>query len=154
MWQSVMTIAPFGERSRIVLLSTTWARMKGLLGRGRLHRNVGVLLIPCSSVHTVGMRFALDIVFLDRAFNVIKIAADVPPGRLLFCPRAYSVLERASRPDQSIASAHAYAAAIARDACDRVFSGNTSGHSMAEDASSTFSLSVRRGRLSMSNTET
>jgi uncharacterized protein len=53
-----------------------------------------VLLIPrCRSVHTFGMRFPIDVVFLDRHGWPIRINRNVPPGRLITCRRAAAVIE-------------------------------------------------------------
>jgi uncharacterized protein len=52
------------------------------------------LLIPhCRSVHTFGMRFRLDVVFLDENGRVLRVAHDTPPRRLLFSGGAFAVLE-------------------------------------------------------------
>jgi uncharacterized membrane protein (UPF0127 family) len=51
-------------------------------------------LIPgCRSVHTFGMRFALDLVFLDFDLRPVAFREAVPPGRLVFERRAQAVLE-------------------------------------------------------------
>lgn len=39
-------------------------RLKGLLGRSRMAENHGMLIAPCSSIHTFFMRFPIDVVFL------------------------------------------------------------------------------------------
>jgi uncharacterized membrane protein (UPF0127 family) len=52
------------------------------------------LLIPhCRSVHTFGMRFPIDVVFLDETGRVLRVARDLPPRRVLFCRDAFAVLE-------------------------------------------------------------
>jgi uncharacterized protein len=52
------------------------------------------LLIPrCRSVHTFGMRFALDLHFLDGEGAVVERRLAVPPRRLAFCGKARAVLE-------------------------------------------------------------
>jgi uncharacterized protein len=52
------------------------------------------LRIPrTSSVHTFGMRFALDLVWLGRGGKVVRIDRDVPSGRVKLCLRARSVVE-------------------------------------------------------------
>lgn len=52
------------------------------------------MLIPgCRSVHTVGMRFALDLVWLDRAGRVLAIERRVPPNRVRSRRDAAAVLE-------------------------------------------------------------
>ena len=57
------------------------------------------LHIPrCRSVHTFTMRFALDLVWLDAAGEVVRVDRGVRPGRLRFCRGADAVLEQKSRP--------------------------------------------------------
>jgi len=78
-----------------LVVATTWEdRRRGLLDRSRLEPGEGMLLEPCRSVHTVGMKFPIDIVFLDRERRVVGIKAAVKPGSLSnTCLRAYSTLE-------------------------------------------------------------
>ena len=55
-------------------------RLRGLLGRDGLE---GALLLPrCRSVHTMGMRFAIDVAFLDRSGCVVDVVAPMRPWRL------------------------------------------------------------------------
>ncbi len=70
--------------------------MRGLLGRSELPRGEGVLLHPAGSVHTLFMRFPIDVVFLDRDDRVLHVAADVRPWRFVGKRRARSVLELAA----------------------------------------------------------
>jgi hypothetical protein len=53
----------------------------------------GLLIPRCSSVHTFGMRFELDLFFLDRKGRVIGVRRRVPPRRLVWWPGADAVLE-------------------------------------------------------------
>jgi uncharacterized membrane protein (UPF0127 family) len=53
----------------------------------------GLLIPGCSSVHTFGMRFALDLVFLGGSGEVLAVRRAVPPGRFVRCRGAESVLE-------------------------------------------------------------
>jgi uncharacterized membrane protein (UPF0127 family) len=78
---------------RCLLAETALARMRGLLGRSGLSSGEGMLLRPASSIHTAFMRFPIDAVFLDRADRVVKVAADVPPWRMVACRGARTVLE-------------------------------------------------------------
>jgi uncharacterized protein len=71
-------------------------RRKGLLGREMLSAGEGLWIVPCEAVHTLGMRFAIDLVYLDRDRRVQKVRNDVPPWRLSVCFSAHSVLELAS----------------------------------------------------------
>jgi hypothetical protein len=72
------------------------ARRKGLLGRDSLPAGEGLWIIPCESVHTFGMRFPIDLVYLDRKRRVKKIRSAVPPWRLSACLSAHSVIELAA----------------------------------------------------------
>jgi uncharacterized membrane protein (UPF0127 family) len=73
-----------------------WQRLRGLAfapPRGPLH-------IPrCRSVHTFGMRYPLDLLWLDAAGEVVRIDRGVRPRRVRICRRARSVVERPSEPD-------------------------------------------------------
>ena len=67
------------------------ARTRGLLGRDGIEG--ALLLSPASGVHTVRMRFAIDVAYLDRGLRVLAVRT-MPPGRLgLPRPRARHVLE-------------------------------------------------------------
>jgi uncharacterized membrane protein (UPF0127 family) len=71
-------------------------RRKGLLGRSGLPAGEGLWIVPCESVHTFGMKFPIDLVYLDRKKKVKKVRSGVPPWRLSACLSAHSVLELAS----------------------------------------------------------
>ena len=60
---------------------------------GREEAGDGLLIPRCSSVHTFGMRFALDLYFLDCEGAVVATRLAVPPKRLAFCRGASAVLE-------------------------------------------------------------
>ena len=72
------------------------ARRKGLLGRNSLPPGEGLWIVPCESIHTFGMKFPIDLVYLDRNKKVKKIRNGVPPWRLSACLSAHSVIELAS----------------------------------------------------------
>ena len=72
---------------------TAYTRRKGLLGRDGLAPGSGLWIFPCESVHTFAMRFAIDLVYLDRHCVVKKVRSSVPPGRLSACLTARSVIE-------------------------------------------------------------
>ena len=72
------------------------SRRARLLGLALLDRHVagpGLLLPGCRSVHTFGMRFPLDLVFLDCNLRAVSLRRAVPPGRVAFERRAQAVLE-------------------------------------------------------------
>jgi uncharacterized membrane protein (UPF0127 family) len=68
-------------------------RRKGLLGRKKLIPGEGLWIRPCEAVHTFGMQFAIDLVYLDRRNQIKKLKSDVPPWQLSACFSAHSVLE-------------------------------------------------------------
>jgi uncharacterized membrane protein (UPF0127 family) len=76
-------------------VATDWEdRRRGLLGRTSLEPGEGLLLDPCRSVHTIGMKFPIDIVFLDRDMKVVGLKAEVKPGSLSnTCLKARMTLE-------------------------------------------------------------
>ena len=55
-------------------------RLRGLLGRN-LQEGGGLLLTPCGSIHTFGMRYAIDAVYLDRNGRVLRVDEALPKGR-------------------------------------------------------------------------
>jgi uncharacterized membrane protein (UPF0127 family) len=69
------------------------ARLLGLARLDREEAGAGLLIPRCRSVHTFGMRFALDIVFLDAAGRPLAVRPGVPPRRVVFERRAAAVLE-------------------------------------------------------------
>jgi hypothetical protein len=71
-------------------------RRKGLLGRQELRAGEGLWIRPCEAVHTFGMQFPIDLVYLDRKLQVKKVRSGVRPWRLSVCLTAHSVLELAS----------------------------------------------------------
>jgi hypothetical protein len=82
--------------SSVELADTSAKRSKGLLGRNGLGPGEGLWIVPCESVHTFGMRFAIDLVYLDRQHRIRKIRRNVVPWRLSACLTAHSVIELAS----------------------------------------------------------
>jgi len=78
---------------KIELADTFFARFKGLLGRTGLQEGQGILLIPCSSIHCIGMKFAIDVIFMDIDRRVIRIRENMKPGTSESGRGAYSVLE-------------------------------------------------------------
>jgi len=62
-------------------------------------------LKPCSSVHTLGMRVPLALLFLDSQQQLIRIVPMARPGRIFVCWQASSVIEMRARPEQDILQA-------------------------------------------------
>jgi uncharacterized membrane protein (UPF0127 family) len=81
---------------RCTVAHTMFARMRGLLGTRGLDSGEGLLIRPAPSIHTFFMRFPLDVVFLSRQGEVLKVAERVPPWRARSCRHSYAVLELAA----------------------------------------------------------
>jgi uncharacterized protein len=81
---------------RCLVADSPWPRMRGLLGRRGLESGEGLLLRPTGSVHTFFMRFPIDVVFLSREGEVLKVAQALPPWRTAGARRAKAVLELAA----------------------------------------------------------
>ena len=73
--------------------NTDSKRRKGLLGRDDLSAGGGMWICPCEAVHTFWMRFPIDLVYLDRKYQIRKIKSEVRPWRLSGCLSAHSVIE-------------------------------------------------------------
>jgi uncharacterized protein len=76
----------------IVVADTPYRRLRGLLGH-RTPPSHALLLDPCRSVHTFGMRFALDLHWLDANGRLLRVDRDVGPWRLRACRGAQAVVE-------------------------------------------------------------
>ncbi|HEU4975830.1 MAG TPA: DUF192 domain-containing protein [Baekduia sp.] len=76
----------------VIVADTPLRRLRGLLG----HREpppYALRLDPCRCVHTIGMRFALDLHWLGADGATVRVDRAVPPGRVRACRRARAVLE-------------------------------------------------------------
>lgn len=82
--------------TRIMIASSFMSRARGLLGTRVEQADERTLLVlaPCKSIHTFGMRYRLDIAFLDKRGNVLRSELGVSPGRMLLCWGSFFVLER------------------------------------------------------------
>jgi len=68
-------------------------RRRGLLGRDGFEPGEALVIAPTQGIHTFGMHFAIDIVFVDRRGRVVAIACAVPPRRCRFSWRAFAAVE-------------------------------------------------------------
>jgi uncharacterized membrane protein (UPF0127 family) len=66
----------------VSVADSVWPRFKGLMLRGPLAEGEALLIRPCNSVHMFFMRFALDIVFLDKEGTVVRVVSDLKPWRV------------------------------------------------------------------------
>ena len=88
----------------VEVAETAARRAKGLLGRDHLADGEGLLFKHCSSLHTFFMRFAIDIAYISKDGQVLKMSHSVPPFRICVAPlRAHYALEL---PSGSLASSN------------------------------------------------
>jgi uncharacterized protein len=67
---------------RAAVAETPGSRRRGLLNTESLPDGSGLLVVPCRQVHTFGMRYAIDVVFVDEAWAVKRVVRGMKPGRL------------------------------------------------------------------------
>lgn len=58
------------------------ARMKGLLGRKALGAGAGMCIKPCTGIHTFGMKFPIDVIFLDTDNKVLAVHGNLRPNHM------------------------------------------------------------------------
>ncbi len=81
---------------RVRVADSAWSRLVGLLGCAGLPAGQGILIRPCSSVHTFGMRFPIDVVYLAADGLVVKVVHGLRPWRFsMGGRRARTVVELA-----------------------------------------------------------
>jgi hypothetical protein len=78
---------------RADIADTSAKRRTGLLKHAGLEPGEGLWIAPCEGVHTFGMKFPIDVLFLSKKKQVLKARPDMVKGRIAFSLRAYSVLE-------------------------------------------------------------
>jgi uncharacterized membrane protein (UPF0127 family) len=79
---------------KVNVAQTSLARMVGLLGKRGLQPGAGLLIVPSQGVHTIAMRFPIDVIFLDHHWRVIHLQPAMPPYRMTGVHwKARSVLE-------------------------------------------------------------
>ena len=75
--------------------ANAWEKMRGLLGRPPLSEGEGLLIDSCAMVHTFGMRYPLDLAFLDPGGRVCKLVSGLVPARCAGSIGAEATLELA-----------------------------------------------------------
>src|SRR5215467_5808745 len=77
----------------LAVADTYWTRLRGLIGvsAGDFGNGHGLWIVPCRGVHTLGMGFPIDVVYLDRALKVVDVQSAVKPWR--FTPFASARLQ-------------------------------------------------------------
>ena len=86
--------APFLKEIDVLIADTFITRFAGLMFRKKLSPAMGLYLAPCNSVHMCFMRFAIDVVYLDKEYNIIKVVNHLQPWiGFSICKKAWAVLE-------------------------------------------------------------
>ena len=100
-----LPVRELGGGLTLVRADTPLARLRGLAGLREIDARMGLELPRCRSVHTLGMRFALDLIWRDGEGAVVRVDRAVPPNRLRSCRKARSVVEvAAGRADAFLAA--------------------------------------------------
>ena len=86
------------ERTEILgvevpVATTRASRLLGLVALDLERAGQGLLIPRCRSVHSFGMRFPIDVLFLDGTGRVLELRRAVPPNRVVRCSGAIAVLE-------------------------------------------------------------
>jgi uncharacterized membrane protein (UPF0127 family) len=93
-----LTIARTGATlaAHVELAGDAERRRTGLLGRDGLAASHALVIAPCNAVHTFFMRFAIDVVFVDRAGVVLNVVRALRPWRIGISVRAFAAIELAA----------------------------------------------------------
>ena len=75
------------------IADTSQKRRTGLLKHQSLEPGQGIWIVPCEAVHTFGMKFPIDVLYLSKQKKVLKIRDNMKRSRMSVCLRAHSVLE-------------------------------------------------------------
>jgi uncharacterized membrane protein (UPF0127 family) len=78
---------------RADIANTSALRRTGLLKHSGLAEGEGLWIVPCEGVHTFAMKFAIDVVFLNKKRQVVKLVPNMVQRRMAFNLFAHSVLE-------------------------------------------------------------
>jgi len=78
---------------KIEVADTYSRRMKGLLNRDGLSTSNGMIITPCKCVHTFGMKFNIDIVFMDKKLQVVGLKRSVKKNNISGVIKAKHTLE-------------------------------------------------------------
>ncbi len=98
--EQISDLVVFANRNRVTdvatqvrIAGTSRERRRGLLDTEEFHEGSGIWILPCEAIHTFGMKFPIDSIFLDKRLRVRSLRKGLRPGRIAFCLAAHSVLE-------------------------------------------------------------
>jgi uncharacterized protein len=109
--------SPAGTELAVIQAEGLRSRMVGLLGQRGLPERTALLIPRCDSVHTVGMRFPLDVVFARRAdpdgpLEIVAVHPELPPGRFARVRRRGTGMRRRELCALELAAGEAAAAGL------------------------------------------
>ena len=87
--------------NKVVLADDPFSRMKGLLGRASFSDGEALIISGCHSIHMLFMRFAIDVVFVDRSWLVVGLVRGIRP--FAFSPVFWKAFRAIELPSGSIA---------------------------------------------------
>ncbi len=87
------------ERVSVRLACTMLDRIVGLLDSKVCSHGELLMIAPCKSIHSFGMKQNIDIAFIDKDGQVLKALRSLRPGKIVSCKNAVCVLERRSSHD-------------------------------------------------------
>jgi uncharacterized membrane protein (UPF0127 family) len=67
---------------QISMADSSLSRLVGLLGKRSLAPGCGLFIVPSQAIHTVGMAFPIDVIFVDKKYNVLGVREAVRPFRV------------------------------------------------------------------------
>ena len=100
-----------------------WSRGKGLIGRRSLPAGYGLVIRPCSSIHMFFMSIPLDVLYVDKRGQVVRVLSGIKPWRVgPIVPRSAWVVELPAGTAARTATATGDTIALVDDA-DRAMMG-------------------------------
>ena len=88
-----MSRITMNRQGSLIIADDFFTRLRGLLFRKPLSPGEGLILIPCNSIHTFGMGYPIDVVFLDRDYRVVRLVRELPARKMRSANGARMVLE-------------------------------------------------------------
>lgn len=77
----------------VFIASSFWEKLCGLLGTDSLAAHTGLLLRNCRAIHMFGMRYAIDLVYVDKEYRIAGLVREIQPWHMSFCLRARHTIE-------------------------------------------------------------
>jgi uncharacterized membrane protein (UPF0127 family) len=79
--------------SQAVLADTFFSRLKGLLGKNQLKEQEALIITQCNSIHMFFMKFAIDVIFVDKENHIVGLINEIKPFQLspIFFKSCYAI---------------------------------------------------------------